>query len=67
MCEIKDYNIEITLSEGDFVESMGRMSQDQEEFELWAKLAEKGLRNDHIDWDIIYQCTKEAMPVDGRG
>ena len=61
MCEIKDYTITITLSDGDFVESMGRVPESQEEFNQWAKLAEKGLINGHIDWGIIYECAKEAM------
>ena len=65
MYEIKGYKIEITLSEGDFMESMGRMPEDQEEFDHRAVLAEKGLLNGHIDWDIIYECTKDAMPGNG--
>ena len=64
MCDIKDYEISITLSEGDFVESMGRMPTDQQEFNTWAQLAEKGLLNGHIDWSIIYECTKDAMAND---
>ena len=62
ICVIGDYTITITLSDGDFVESMGRMPENQEEFEQWAVLAEKGLLNGHIDWNIIYECTKEPMP-----
>lgn len=61
MYEIKEHEIFITLSEGDFIESMGRVPKDQEEFDKWASLAEKGLLNGHIDWDIIYSCTKDAM------
>ena len=64
MPEIEDYQIHITLSDGDFVESMGRMPKDQNEFDTWAHLAEKGLLNGHIDWDIIYRCTRDAMPGD---
>ncbi len=61
MSEIKDHEICITLSIGDFSESMRREPIDQAEFDRWAQLAEKGLLNGHIDWDIIYECTREAM------
>jgi hypothetical protein len=58
-----EYEICITLSFGDFIESMGREPKDQTEFNRWAELAEKGLLNGHIDWNIIYECTKDAMPT----
>ena len=58
---IDDYKIIIALCEGDFEQSMGRKPKDQEEFNDWAALAEKGLLNGHIDWGIIYKCTKDAM------
>ena len=58
---IDDYKITIALCKGDFERSMGRKPKDQEEFNDWAALAEKGLLNGHIDWDIIYECTKDAM------
>jgi len=45
---------------------MGRKPKDQEEFEEWAELAEKGLLNGHIDWDIIYECTCNAMRQQGE-
>ena len=61
MCRVKDYEISIALSEGDFIESMGRIPSDQQEFDTWAELAEKGLLNGHIDWSIIYECTRDAM------
>jgi len=43
---------------------MGREPENQDEFNTWAQLAEKGLLNGHIDWSIIYGCTKDAMPGD---
>jgi hypothetical protein len=61
MTEIKDYRIEIELCEGDFERSMGRKPRDQEEFDDWTRFAEKGLLNGHIDWDIVYECTRDAM------
>lgn len=60
--EISDYKIAIVLTEGDFEQSMGRKPKSQDEFDTWASLAEKGLLNGHIDWNIIYECTKDAMP-----
>jgi len=61
MADIRDHRIVIELCEGDFERSMRRKPQDQQEFDDWAYLAEKGLMNGHIDWDIIYECTREAM------
>jgi len=61
-----EYEICITLSLGDFIESMGREPKDRAEFNRWAELAEKGLLNGHIDWDIIYECTKDAMASSGE-
>ncbi len=61
---IKDHRIVIELSEGDFESSMGRKARDQEEFDDWAYLVEKGLLNGHIDWDIVYECACDAMPGD---
>ena len=64
--EIREHKITITLTDGDFIESMGREPLNQSEFDRWAELAEKGLLNGHIDWNIIYECTKDAMPGDGE-
>ena len=61
---IKDHRIVIELSEGDFEGSMARKPRDQEEFDDWAALAEKGLLNGHIDWDIVYECACDAMAGD---
>jgi len=59
--DIKDYTITIILTHEDFRQSMGRRAKDQEEFDEWARMAEKGLLNGHIDWDIIYDCTRDAV------
>jgi hypothetical protein len=67
MTGIKDHRIVIELCEGDFETSMGRKPRDQEEFDDWAHLAEKGVMNGHIDWDIIHECTREAMQMQHRG
>lgn len=64
MSQAMEYEICITLSIGDFIESMGRDPKDRAEFNRWAELAEKGLLNGHIDWHIIYECTKDAMVGD---
>jgi hypothetical protein len=60
--KVDDYRISIVLCEGDFERSMGRKTKGQEEFNEWAALAEKGILNGHVDWDIICECTKDAMP-----
>ena len=57
----REHTITLTLCEGDFEMSMGRLPCDDEEFEEWAYLCEKGLLNGHIDWDILYDCTREAL------
>jgi len=67
MAQIKDYRIVIELSEEEFELSMGRKPRDQHEFDEWAQLAEKGLLNGHIDWDILYECTCDAMTHYGDG
>lgn len=59
--EMYEYTISITLTEGDFIESIGRSPMDPNEFKTWAELAEKGLLNGHIDWGIIYECARDAM------
>jgi hypothetical protein len=59
---IKDYEIVIQLSAGEFELSMGRKPIDQDEFDVWARLVEKGLMNGQIDWGILYECACDAMP-----
>ena len=59
--EIREHTITFTLSEGDFEVSMRRKPRNQEEFDDWARLCEKGLCNGHIDWDIVYECARDAM------
>ena len=61
MGRIRDWRIMIELCEGDFERSIGRRPRDQDEFDDWARLAEKGLLNGHIDWDILYECSCGAM------
>jgi len=58
---VKDHQIIISFSIGDFEQSMGRKPRDEDEFEKWALLMEKGLLNGHIDWDILYECTRNAI------
>jgi len=67
MTRIKAYQIVIELSENEFQRSMGREPRNQDEFDRWAQLAEKGLLNGHIDWDILYECTCDAMRPMGQG
>ena len=58
---LRGHMISFTLTEGDFEFSMGRKPASDEEFEEWARLCEKGLRNGHIDWDIVFECAREAL------
>ena len=59
--EIRDYTIILHICPEEFELSMGRKPKSQAEFDEWAALAEKGLLNGHIDWDILYECTCDAM------
>ena len=63
---IKDYEIVIQLSAGEFELSMGRKPIDQDEFDAWARLVEKGPVHSHIDWDVLYACTRDAMRQNER-
>ena len=63
--KIKEYQITLTFCPEEFELSMGRKPKNQEEFDEWARLAEKGLLNGHIDWDILYECTCDAMVQQG--
>ena len=58
---VRDHQLVISLTAADFRQSMGREPKDQDEFEKWALLIKKGLLNGHIDWDILYECTREAI------
>ena len=62
---IKDYEVRLSFLPGEFELSMGRSPQDQDEFDAWATLVEKGLLNGHVDWDILYQCACEALEGPG--
>ncbi len=62
--EIKEHNIVITVSLGDFEQYMKRKPKDQAEFDEWAGYVEKGLMNGHIDWQILFECACDAMPGD---
>lgn len=63
---IKDYRVTLSFLPGEFELSMGRSPRDQDEFDAWATLVEKGLLNGHVDWDILYQCACEAMQDEGE-
>jgi len=63
---IKDYQVVIQLSVEDFEMSMGRKPVDQDEFDAWARLLRKGLVNGHIDWDMLYACTRDVMRQNKR-
>ena len=58
---MKEYKIEFIISEGDFYHVLGRWPDDEAEYKHFCEQCEKGLRNDHIDWNIIFDCAKEAI------
>lgn len=61
---MKEYKIEFVISEGDFEHTFARKPVSETEFEEFCHLCEKGLKNGHIDWDIVLSCAKEAMTGD---
>ena len=63
--KIKEHEIVLSLCPEEFEISMGMKPKSQDEFDEWARLAEKGLLNGHIDWDILFECTCDAMSHDG--
>lgn len=60
-CGIRDYVITLTVAAEDFAMSTGRAPRNQDEFNTWGRLLEKGLCNGHLDWDILYECATEAL------
>lgn len=37
------------------------MPINEEEYQRFCELVEKGLQNGHIDWDIVFDCVKEEL------
>jgi len=64
---IRDRKVVIHFCAEEFEMSIGRKPKNQEEFDEWARLAEKGLLNGHIDWDILYDCTCDEFNQRSRG
>ena len=58
---MKEHQIRFTLSEDDFESSMGRTPSSQDEFDEWARGLERELGGRLIDWDIVYECARDAM------
>ena len=59
--EIKDCQIVIQMSVEDFKMSMGRRPIDQGEFDRWSRLLREKLVKGHINWDMVYACTRDAL------
>ena len=55
------YKIVFEITEADFILAVGRKPCSQEEFRRFCELSEKGFCNDHIDWDIVYNCAAEEI------
>jgi len=58
---VENYKIEFEVCPEDFEEWFGRSPIDEAEFLEFSKYCEKGLRNGHIDWRIVFDCAREAM------
>ena len=58
---MEEYKIEIEIGVGDFEQVFGRKPKDENEFQEFCNYSEKGLMNGHIDWDIVFNCAKDAM------
>ena len=61
VCQMKDYKIEFEICSEDFDQAFGRKPKNEKEFREFCEFCEKGLRNGHIDWNIIFNCAKDAM------
>lgn len=57
------YKIPCDIGMHDFEYTFKRMPKNKEEFEEFGHLCNKGVHA-QIDWEIIFQCAKEAMRVD---
>ncbi len=64
---VRDHRIVISLSAADFEQSMGRKPRDEDDFEKWALLMKKVLLNGHVGWDILYECTRDAIGSSSGG
>lgn len=58
---MKTYKIELEIGEADFEATFGRKPKSQSELLKWFEYCEKGLKNGHIDWGIVFECAKDAM------
>lgn len=56
----KLHTIPITIGVKDFVYAFGRKPKNMDKFETFCRYCEKGIHA-QIDWDILVECTKEAM------
>ena len=50
----------IEIDENDFKECFGRRPKNQKEWDNFVHYIKNGV-DAQLDWDIIYQCTKDAM------
>ena len=61
MSYMKSYKIEFEICPEDFEQTFGRKPKTKGEFHEFSQYCEKGLRNGHIDWDIVFSCAEDAM------
>ena len=59
--KISLYATGLEIHPEDFQRRFGRLPRDHTEFTEFCRLCEKDLLSGHIDWDIVFECTREAM------
>jgi hypothetical protein len=58
---MKSQKIVFEVRVEDFAETFSRTPRGKKEFSEFREYCEKGLRNGHIDWNIVLDCAKDAM------
>ena len=56
-----EHEIKFDICDGDFEQTFGRKPKSKKEFEEFCYYVDKGLRNGHIDWTIVFDCAKDSM------
>jgi len=56
-----EYKIEFIIDVENFEQVFGRKPKSSSEFKEFCMLCEKGLTFGHIDWNIVFDCARDAM------
>ena len=57
---MKPYKIEFIIDKDDFYQVFGREPDSEDEFRKFCELSKTGL-NAQIDWNVVFNCAKEAV------